>query len=333
MTTQDISGGPIALPIDDLLDQPAETIDVSTEPRLESEPEIISEPEQVEEPKKPAKPKDDPVARLKAEVEAARQRETQLLSERDHAAKVAAQKSREAQQATQRAQLSDYDLIANALSSATDKMAALEQQYASAFAEGDGAKAASIQRQMAVLGARVTQLEDGKARMEQMAEQQRRQVEQRRQQPQQQQQPRQQGDPFEASIAHFSEASKQWIRAHKDVVTQPGKWNEVIRAHHVAEDNGLDADTAEYFAFIEKKLKLRDDGDDEVQVVTQKPRRAIPAAPVSRDGVIGGISNRKVTLTPAEIQTASDLGMSKEDYARFKVKALQDGKYDHQQRV
>lgn len=311
MTTHD-AAGPAALSIDDIFDEPK----VDKQPEL---PEVTVVAEGVDPPvekKEPEKPKDDPVARLTAQVEAARQRETTLIAERDRVAQIATQKAREAQAATARAQLSDYDLIANALAGATEKMGVLEQQYANAFAEGDGARAAALQRQMATLGPRIAQLEDGKSRMEDMAAHQKRQAEVQRRQPPQQQRPQQQhGDPLEASIAHFSEPSKKWIREHRDLVTQPGKWEAVIRAHHVAEDNGLEADTQDYFAFIEKKIGLR---QEEPEPTPAAPRRSMPAAPVSRGNGNGG-KPTPVRLSVEEQRIASDLGMTNEEYARGKV--------------
>lgn len=339
MTTQRDAAGPVALPIDDLLDEfeksPVEVHDPGKVEVAATADAVDDQPKaEDDKPKKTARPKNDPVAKLQREVEEARQREAQERQQREQYARFAAQKAREAQAAMARAQTSDYDLIANALDGATDKMAGLEQQYAAAFAEGDGTKAAAIQKQMAILGARITQLEDGKARLEQQAQLQRQRAQAQARQAQQQprQQPQQHADPFEASIAHFTPESKAWLRNNREYAT-PDKWNEVLAAHfHATGKLKLNADTPEYFEAIEKELGLRDgeDGDD-VKVVTQKPRRSIPAAPVSRDSAIGGVDvkNRKVELSALERQTAADLGMSDKEYAAYKMKALKDGRYDN----
>lgn len=315
MTTQD-NAGRQPLSIDDVFEE------LTDAPKLDlPDVEVIAEGQEskaVVEDKTEQKPKDDPVAKLKREVEEARHREAAERAERQRLAQIAAQKAREAQAAAARAQLSDYDLISNALSNATDKMAALEQQFASAFAEGDGPRAAGIQKQMAILGARITQLEDGKARMEQMADQQRQRAQMQARQ--QQVQPRQQApaDPFEASIAHYSEPSKKWLRDHRDLVSQPGKFEDVLAAHYiVTKKEKLDPDTPEYFEAIERELGIRESRPAQEQAAPQ-PRRSLPAAPVSR-GNGGGGKPTPVRLTVEEQRIAAELGMTNEDYLRGKV--------------
>lgn len=339
VTTQDTAAGPVALPIDDLLDEFEKgPLGGEGEPKVEPETPQVGQETKTEEPEKteaPKKKEDDPVAKLQRELNELRAREEASRREREHYARLAAQKALEAQRAMARAHLSDYDLTSNALDAALDKMETLKKEYASAFSEGDGDRAAEIQKHMAILGARITHLEDVKARLEQQAQlqKQRAQMQARQQQQVRQQQP-QNADPFEAAIAHYSEPSKNWLRQHREFVTQPGKFDDVLAAHYiVTKKHGLQPDTKEYFEAVEKELGLRE--PDEVEVVEQKKplRRTIPAAPVSRDPVIGGVDNKKVTLTPQEVQTAADLGMTKEEYAKYKLKALQEGRYDFQQRV
>lgn len=318
MNTQETTGLP-AQSIDDVLDE-FEKGPVATQAEL-PEVEVIAEgqePAVEPEKKEPEKPKDDPLAKLRAEVEETKRREAAERQQREQYARLAAQKAREAQAAMARAQTSDYDLISNALDSATDKMASLEQAYANAFAEGDGAKAAGIQKQMAILGARITQLEDGKSRLEQQAQLQRQRAEQQRRQAQQQPrpQPQQQNvDPFEASIAHLSEPSKQWARQHREWAA-PEKWEDVVAAHYiVTKKQGVKVDTPEYFEAIEKELGLRETDPEPPKT---QPRRSLPAAPVSRGNGNGG-KPTQVRLSTEEQRIAQELGMSNEEYARGKV--------------
>lgn len=320
MTTQDTAGQE-PLSIDDLLDEfekgsPAQ----ANQPEL-PEVQVITEGEAPPpEKKEPERPKDDPVAKLKAEVEAARQREAALIAERNRAAQIAAKEAREKQAALARAQTSDYDLISNALDGANDKMASLEQQLANAFAEGDGPRVASIQKQMAILGARITQLEDGKARLEQQAQLQRQRAEAQRRQAQQRPQVQQHVDPFEASIAHYSEPSKKWLREHRALVSQPGKFEDVLAAHYiVVKKEKLAPDTPEYFEAIERELGLREPDPEPARTQAQpQQRRSLPAAPVSRGNGNGG-KPTQVRLSAEEQRIAQELGMSNEEYARGKV--------------
>lgn len=316
MTTQDTAGQQ-PLSIDDVLDE-FEKGPVATQAEL-PEVEVIAEgqePAVEPEKKEPEKPKDDPLAKLRAEVEETKRREAAERQQREQYARLAAQKAIEAQRALARAQTSDYDLISNALDSATDKMASLEQAYANAFAEGDGAKVAAIQKQMAILGSRITQLEDGKSRLEQQAQIQRQRAEMQRRQAMQQPRPQQQNvDPFEASIAHLSEPSKQWVRQHREWAA-PEKWDDVVAAHYiVTKKQGVTVDTPEYFEAIEKELGLR--AADPEPSRTQ-PRRSLPAAPVSRGNGNGG-KPTQVRLSTEEQRIAQELGMSNEEYARGKV--------------
>ncbi len=311
MTTQATAGQP-PQSIDDVLDE-FEKGPVTAQPEL-PEVEVVTgdePPSATEEKKEPAK--EDPVAKLQREVAEVRAREAAERQKREQFARLAAQKAIEAQRALARAQTSDYDLISNALDSATDKMAALEQAYATAFAEGDGVKAAGIQKQMSILGARITQLEDGKARLEQQAQlqRQRAQMQARQQQMRPQPQPQQNVDPFEASIAHYSEPSKKWLREHREFVTQPGKFDDVLAAHYiVTKKQSLTPDTPEYFEAVEQELGLRRSAEPK-----EPPRRGPPGAPVSRGNGNGGGKPTQVRLTADEVRIAHDMGMTPEEYA------------------
>lgn len=311
MTTQD-TAGQSPLSIDDVLDEfekgPVET--KQELPEVEVIAEGQDEPAVTEEKKEPGKPKDDPLDKLRKEVEALRLKEAQERHQREQYARFAAQKAREAQAYAARAQTSDYDLASNALDAATDKMTSLEQAYASAFAEGDGAKAASIQKNMSILGARITMLEDVKSRLEHQAQVQKQRAQVRQQQMQRRPQPQQHADPFEASIAHFSDKSKEWLRENREYAS-PEKWDEVLAAHYTATGKmKLKVDSPEYFEAIEKELGLREAEPPKQQVQT---RKSLPAAPVSRGNGSGG--KPQIRLSVQEQSIAREMGLTNEEYA------------------
>src|SRR5690606_40406202 len=80
-----------------------------------------------------------------------------------------------------------------------------------------------------------------------------------------------------------------------------------ISAHYIVTKKlGFQPDTKEYFEAVEKELGLRE--PDEVEVVEQKKpqqtRRTIPAAPVSRDPVIGDRKSTRLNSSHVKISYA-----------------------------
>jgi hypothetical protein len=90
----------------------------------------------------------------------------------------------------------------------------------------------------------------------------------------------------------MSEPSKNWLRQHRECITDEVKNAEVLLADKMARRNGLQPDTDGYFKFIEERMGYRQKDepaevtDDGVEVIDAKPeprRSSMPAAPVSRD--------------------------------------------------
>jgi hypothetical protein len=65
------------------------------------------------------------------------------------------------------------------------------------------------------------------------------------------------GDPLEDHFSKFTDRTAQWMREHKDWVTDPRKNAKVTGAHNFAVSEGLTPDTDEYFEFVEKMVGLR----------------------------------------------------------------------------
>jgi hypothetical protein len=65
------------------------------------------------------------------------------------------------------------------------------------------------------------------------------------------------GDQFEDHVSRFTDKTAQWMREHKDWVTDPRKNAKVTGAHNFAVSEGLTPDTDEYFEFVEKMVGLR----------------------------------------------------------------------------
>jgi hypothetical protein len=67
-------------------------------------------------------------------------------------------------------------------------------------------------------------------------------------------------DPVEAYCANRTAPTTAWLRAHPDYVTDPRKNAMLTAKHFEAVADGLQPDTPEYFAAVEKKIGLRAGG-------------------------------------------------------------------------
>jgi hypothetical protein len=68
------------------------------------------------------------------------------------------------------------------------------------------------------------------------------------------------GDPFEDHLAQHTPRTAEWMREHKDWVTDPRRNSKLIGAHHMAIAEGLDPDSDAYFDHCERTLGLRGGG-------------------------------------------------------------------------
>jgi hypothetical protein len=151
-------------------------------------------------------------------------------------------------------------------------------------------------------------------------------------------------EEFVSRIGAEFPKSREWLRSHPEYVRDAKLNRKMLRAHEDAMDDGIKADTPEYFQAIERTLGITkpptngsgashdDPMADAATEVTptpeQKPqRRAAPAAaPVSRSGGGTGSRPNTVRLTPQEVEMAEMMDMSLEEYARNKVALQKEGK-------
>jgi len=220
-------------------------------------------------------------------------------------------------------QKSELDLVKGAIARLTESNDTLETQYADVMAQGDWKTAAKIQRQMADNSGKLTFLESNKSRLEAAPKPT----------------PRTPVDPVEAYVSSIGDAyprSKQWVRAHPEFALDSHKNQQMLAAHQLAMARGLQPDSDEYFASVEKTLDIAapqvtrtDPAPDATADAAQAVggRGAPAAAPVSRSGN-GANGNRPnvVKLTAEEVEMAGIMGMSVEDYARNKVALKKEGK-------
>jgi hypothetical protein len=291
-----------------------EEIVIENAPDEPEAPEIVVASPETPAATAPEAPEPDAaLAKLRADLDAER-------AARADAAERARQAEIRAQEAQRGAQDSDLRMLEGAIETVKGSQTHLKAQYAVAARAGDFEAMAEIQEAMGSNSARLLQLENGKQAMEEQARQP--------------VQPVQHNDPVEALAAQLSPRSAAWVRANPDYARDSRKMQKMIAAHNLVTADGIAPDTDEYFERVEATLGIRRAApvhEQEADPMTDaaKPisrRSAPPAAPVSRSGNGTGTRPNVVRLTAVERETAADLGMSPEEYARNKLALQREGK-------
>jgi hypothetical protein len=276
-------------------------------------------------------------ARYRAEAEQARsEREATDARYRDE------QKRRDELEAfritAEREQLVSHKaVLEHALAAAGNTQRAAQRDYSEAMAAGDYERAAEHQ---AVISNAVFERHRYTEGLDRLNEQIEAPLQEYRREPEpdrpvQQQAP--QADQFEAAIASLGEADKRWLRAHKADITNPRR-EQLLRSFAIQAETsvddggyGLTPGSPEYHQFLDEAMGYSDGGqaaDPEPAAAAPPARRAATpkrptAAPASR--ATASASTQKVFLTEFDRQTARDLKMTEEDYARnYKSKSQQD---------
>lgn len=127
--------------------------------------------------------------------------------------------------------------------------------------------------------------------------------------------PQRPADPVEAYIQGRTEPTAQWLRQHREFVTDPRKNQKLTAAHHDAVAEGLSPDTADYFTHVEKFIGVRKETKevtegDNVQRPGAQPKRPSAirnVAPVNgARGSGGAVDNNEVRLSQGEAKSATD---------------------------
>lgn len=225
-----------------------------------------------------------------------------------------------------------YNLVVGQIESLNDKAAGLERDLADAHAQGDYAKVAKTQREMARAEAQIQRLEDGKADLEAR---------------------KTDGssddavparandaDPVDKFISELrvSDRDKSWLRTHRDVVTDQGKFNKLAAAaNYAVASKGLAPDSDAFYAFIEQDLGIGAKAAPEPVQVREAPAPVTPrkapafAAPVSREATsMNGTQKKtgKIRLSPLQQEAAQIAGMTPGEYAKQLVKQVEEGQLD-----
>ena len=310
--------------IEGVVDLP-QPIDVDLTPKDKDGKPVAAEPA-ARERKEPAAPKteDENVVALRRQLAA----ETRARQEAEARTKQIEADRRRAEEATAEGQLR---LITTSLETATSDKARAKADLKSALSNGEHDRIVEAQEALNDAQIRIDRLNTGKGEMERRAA--REKDERERQAQQVQTQTRHvPDDPVEALAGSLTAKSAAWVRANPDIVTDPRKNRQMMRAHEDAIDEGLNVESPEYFAYIEKRLGIgHDDGGDPPPRQRQaSPRRdaAAPAAPVSRGIANDGRGSREntVTLNPAQRQFCDESGIKYEDYARSLQSLRKEGR-------
>jgi hypothetical protein len=229
-----------------------------------------------------------------------------------------------ANRASAEVQDSNLQLITSAIDTVNRTNFMLKRDYARAMAGGDYEQAAEIQSQMSLNSAKLLQLENGKAALEQRIA---------NPPPKQPEAPL---DPVEEVASQLSPRSAAWVRAHPECVRDKRLYMKMVGAHNIAVADGFQADTDEYFAEIERQMGYRKpqttvprEEAEEPTSMAAKPmakKPQPPAAPSSRAASNGSSGRNTVTLTAAEREMAGIMGMTPEEYAKNKVALKKEGK-------
>jgi|SanBayMetagenome_1026888.scaffolds.fasta_scaffold05622_4 hypothetical protein len=247
--------------------------------------------------------------------------ERQARSEAERRAKMA---ESTASKASMEVQDSNLQLIASAIDSVNRSSQMMKRDYAAAMAAGNFEHAAEIQSHMSLNAAKLLQLENGKAALEQRIA---------NPPPRQQEAPT---DPVEMVASQLSPRSAAWVRAHPECVRDQKLYMKMVGAHNIAIADGYVADTDAYFEQIERQMGFRKPqtavSKQEIEEPTSMaakpsaPKAPPPAAPSSRAASNGSGGRNTVTLSSAEREMASIMGMTPEEYAKNKVALKKEGK-------
>jgi hypothetical protein len=291
--------------------------DEKLEIEIENDPEVVEELEivQKDEPegKEDEKSPDEGIQSLRLKLE-------QEKIARLEAEKQARLSAEHAYRASSEAHDTNLQLVKSAIETVKSTSDNLKRAYAEALSVGDYSKGAELQEAMSLNAARLMELERGRAAMENTP-------------PPQQRDP----DPVETLASQLSPRSADWVRRNPQCVTDPRLYQKMVAAHNLAVADGYEPDSDDYFGFIEDTIKInrrqapqREVSDEEDNFSSAaKPvqrRSAPPSAPVTRSGTATGQRPNQVRLSAAEAETARDLGMTPEEYARNKLLLQKEGR-------
>lgn len=240
---------------------------------------------------------------------------------REEAERRAYDAQKNAQRASLDAKKADLQSVESALEIIKSREGALKRAYAEAHASGDADRVAEIVQEMAVNEENRKELNRGQKELK-------RQLDAAERQPVQPVAPPS-GDLVEQIAQSVSPKSAAWLRDTKEYLKDERSIRKMFRAHEDAIEDGLEPDSDAYFSYIEGRLGVKKQAEEAESPLSSAsapaPRRSAPppAAPVSRQPS----SSNVMRLTRAEIDTARDLGLTPEEYAKNKSLLIKEKRY------
>lgn len=251
--------------------------------------------------------------------EQAKEYEVKLVAEREEkeaARRRADTAEREARVATARVADSDLDSVTNAISMVEMQREKVKRQLKDAMEAGDFDGTVKAQEDLSEAITKLNALKEGKNY-----------IEQRKSEPVN-------VDPQEAYIGKFTQRSQEYLRQHRELVTNENKNKRMISAHYEAEAEGHKPDSEAYFQFLDNKLGYAD-------APKKAPSRMPAGAPVSRGNgdIQSGGNGNVIKLSSGEARAATDgsivwnAGANKgepigvKEYARRKSLMIKNGQY------
>jgi hypothetical protein len=125
-------------------------------------------------------------------------------------------------------------------------------------------------------------------------------------------------DAFENYLSQFTVPTQNWIRQHREWVSNPAKNAKLVEAHFNAKDeHGLEPDSDAYFEHVERRVGIR---KDEVVKLTKRE------AEHADDGTH---TWGRHDLAAGRIKDASLIGkpIGSQEFARRKLVMQRDGHY------
>lgn len=273
---------------------------------------------------KKGKSPEEGIDELKKMLEAERELRAEAERIAQQNAEIAQAAAQQAQKAEKNVQDSNLQLLINAIDTFQKDNDNLKAQIRDALQAGDYDKAADLQSAMSMNNAKLLQLENGKAALQERLAQPVKPVA-----PPQTIQRR---DAVEELASQLSPRSAQWIRAHPECARDTKMFNKMVGAHNFAIAEGYVPDSDAYFDYIESQLGYKaavsDASEQETMSEAAKPvqtRSAPPPAPSTR-AASGAGRPTVVRLTSEEREMAQMMGMSPEDYAKNRELLRKEGK-------
>lgn len=204
-----------------------------------------------------------------------------------------------------------FQAISGALEQRKERLASLKEELKNATAVGDGDRVADLTEAMADVKIDMRQLEEGKRHLEARLQQQ------PERQPERQSQRQQAADADDG----LSAEAREWISRHPESVTDPKANARMMAGHWSALGQGIEADTPEYFAHLDKVYGGKAAEPERGRVADEptapeRPQARYAAAP-ERDS---GPRKVQLRITPEMREAAAMADMSIEEYAKEYVK-------------